>query len=175
MNKTRNEKKYESYLSGEMYARWMELSDKMGKKGNEAMTKEEHEEYIKLSKIRENLPKVKNLMDAQKELVELREAILDELSRVASLDKENKDIDKKNKQIGLDRIKLESEMQTLMQEKEDIYEQLKSKDLKQAERTALQNKLEQIGKSIDENNTKYTANEEKVEQAFKKRVSITDL
>ena len=187
MNKTRSEKKYELYVNGNMDAKYKELEAKLNEKPQEhPRTKQEYEkrqeeyakikeEYEKMSKIKANLPKVKNLIDAKTELLELREAIIDELSQRSVLDKENKEIEKQNKQIEIDREKIANELANLMAEEESITKALKADNLSDKERENLNKKLEQNKEKKAENDRKYLENQNAVVKPAKVRTVTTVL
>lgn len=145
------EKQYDEYTNGEKKKRLEMLKSKLE---NKSITKEEYEEYKKMLRIEKNLPKVKNLQDFQKQLIQTKNEIIAELNRREGIEKSIKDVEKENQ-------KLEKELEKINEQKQEIVKQLKNKNLSEKEKADLQNKLAEYNNKIQLNNAKFLENVEK--------------
>ena len=160
------ERDYEKYLaSNELDERIEYLQDLINGK---VALKEEYEEHKKLTAIKANLPKVKNILELRGKLEEERKEINQEIAR-------RELIGKCEKAIKL----LEDEMTKLEEEHSNIEKEMKANPEKKAE---LQTKLAENEKKRQENNVKFgntherlRQENEKTEQSKFKETSLEDL
>ena len=173
MEKTEKKRKwerdYEQYSSStELDERIQNLQDLINGK---TATKEEYAEHKKLTAVKSNLPKVKNILELREKLDLRRKAIRDEIARRESIEKYEK----------ATKV-LDNEMKRLQWEKDLLEEQLKNPNLKPEKRAEFETKLAENDKKRQENNMKFgdcheaiKAQNSQTEQSEFKNVSIEDL
>lgn len=163
------EREYEKYsTSTELDERLEYLQDLINGK---VATKEEYAEHKKLTAVKANLPKVKNILELRQKLEQQRKELKDEIARrelVGKYDKATKI--------------LEDEMKKLQEEKARLEQEIKDPKLKPEKKAELQTKLAENSKKIQDNNIKFGKCHEgmetennKIEQSKFKDVSLEEL
>ncbi len=136
------EREYEKYSSSaELEERIEYLTDLTN--GKVAM-KEEYAELKRLTAIKENLPKVKNILELRGKLQEQREEINAEIKRREY----NEKLDKATQ-------KLEDEMKKLEEEYDNLQSELKKPELEPEKKAELQAKLAENANKRQENNKNF--------------------
>lgn len=139
------EEEYEKYKNGEMNSEIEELKQKVDDK---TANKEEFNKYEKMSKVKNNLYKVDNIVEFKKILKEDLTKIQDELATREILSNANKE-----------KEKLESEMNSMLAKKDEINKELKDKDLTDEKRAELNKDLKGIDDKIGKNNENFMKNQ----------------
>lgn len=142
MKKKKWEVEYEKYAnSNELQERVEYLQDLINGK---VALKEEYEEYKKLSKLNENLPKVKNILELRETLNKQNEEIKKEIEKRNTLSKTNKAIQD-----------LEQEMEQLEKEHSELEDKMKDKNLSKEEKLKIQQQIKENANKRQENNVKF--------------------
>lgn len=144
------EEEYEKYKNGEMDNEIGELKAKLDDK---TATKEEYKKYDKMSKVKDNLYKVDNIIEFKKILKEDLTKIQDELGTREILNNSNKQ-----------KIKLEVEMNLMMSEKEKTTKDLKDPNLTDEKKQELDGKLKELNDKMAKNNEDYVKNQSTFEK-----------
>lgn len=145
------EEKYANIKSGELNTRINELQDKLDKK---TITREEYKELEKSKRIRENVPKIENILEYKAKLDMQLQELKDEESKRKALEESRKE-----------EKFLESELKGLKLRKDAIENKLRGKNISDAERTTLQAELGNIKDKISKNQEAFSKNWEKRESA----------
>lgn len=142
------EMNYNKLKNGELDIAIKKLEPKMDKK---SMTKEEYKEYNRLLKVKENMPKIANIIEYRERLTK----------QIAVLDKEIEAVERleffETNSEKIDRMfkRTNAQLNKLVSEKATIEKQLKNKNLSQEEKDELLAKKRNITEEIDANNEKY--------------------
>ncbi len=146
MNKWEN--KYEAYKNGGLD---MEIEELRKAYDESHMNKEEYNNLVKYERIRDNLPKVENLLEYRRELEKFLNSVDDELYRRERLTEITKEAEK-----------LDESMKKIEEEYSNVEAQLKDKNLSQKEREELNGKKLEILYRRDENNKNYAKGQEEL-------------
>ena len=155
------EDKYEKLKNGEFDARIDELKEK---KSNKTATREEYKEYEKLSKAKNNLGKVENVLEYREKLKEdlkdLKQEI--EIRRDAVL-------------ANLEYRELEEELAKITEEIIKTEKELKNPEIQEDRKNELLAKREELYGKRDENNSKYAKAQKALEGEFNREGELKDL
>lgn len=154
------EEKYEKLKNGDFDDRIDELKAKVGAK---TATREEFQEYEKLSKARGNVEKVKNVLEYRDKNKTLLEAVKEEIKLREEMKKANEET-----------IKLEVELAGIEQNIENITKALKDKSLTPERRTELEMEKTELESKIDNNNKKYVENQKLLQSGLNRDGKLKD-
>ena len=146
---------FEEYSNGKLDKELTYLEDKhnndsknkMDTKDKGAMTKAYMYQKKKLEKIKENLPKIQNLIEFKVKVTTMKEKIDSELNN-------RKKISKLTEEQG----KLDEENEKLLAKVDELKTKLKAKDISDDDRKTVQEELTKTNKKRTENNEKYGEN-----------------
>lgn len=146
---------FEEYSNGKLDKELTDLEDKhnndsknkMDTKDKGAMTKAYMSQKKKLEKIKENLPKIQNLIEFKVKVTTMKEKIDSELNN-------RKKISKLTEEQG----KLDEENEKLLAKVDELKTKLKAKDISDDDRKTVQEELTKTNKKRTENNEKYGEN-----------------
>ncbi|MBQ2916887.1 MAG: hypothetical protein IJE59_01720 [Clostridia bacterium] len=139
------EEKFEKLINGEFDDRIDELKQKVEEK---KANREEYSEYQKLSKSKENVKKVENIIEYRDKVNGQLEEVKKELQIIENLKKANEG----NKKLEEDMKKIESDL-------EKVNSELKNKKLDPKKIAELETKKAEILAKRDDNNKKYVENQ----------------
>lgn len=125
-----------------------DLKDLSLKIENKTIKKEEYDEYKRLCRIKENMHKIKNL-------IEFKEILNEEQREISEEIKNRKERENQEKSSDIELEELEKEQEKLNEEKSIIEKQLKNKELKEEEKTELSKKRIELIKKLEENSHNY--------------------
>lgn len=160
-NMSKWEDKYEKLRNGDFDDRIAELAEK---RENKSATREEYKEYEKLSKAKQNLGKIDNVL-------EYREKLKKELE-------ETKKEIKTRKEFGLinqESQKLEEELNKITNEIIETEKELKNPELNEDKKKELLKKREELYGKRDANNSKYAKNQNLLEDNINRKGELKDL
>ena len=162
------ERLYEEYSSSTILDEQIaELEEKLNHKPTK---KEDYDKHQKLTAIKSNLPKVKNILEKKEQLEAEISEIQAELEKRESIDEFGKECEQKEaekrkeliepfeerkQQLEQQKADLENEMTGLQAEYEDLQKQLKQPNLDDNQRKSINEKLDQNQAKRQENNKKF--------------------
>ncbi len=149
--------------------KWTNEPDDKSIKNSIREGKEQYERYKKMGRIKENLPKVKNLIQYRRGL----EKEIKEIDKEIKLRENLKSINQKQETLEKKNETLEKDLADLRNKYYDIELQLKKKDLSDDKRTELENKLPELQKKIDNNNIEFSKNEQEISKN-KQKITESD-
>lgn len=114
-------------------------------------TKEEYDEYQRLSRAKENLPKIENLFKYKEKLETFLDDVDEELAKRENLKAVNKEIEK-----------LDKKMSEIEKESMEIESNLKDPNLKEEKKEELKSKKDKLMAERDENNKNYSKKQEEL-------------
>ena len=149
--------------------KWTNEPDDKSIKNSIREGKEQYERYKKMGRIKENLPKVKNLIQYRRGL----EKEIKEIDKEIKLRENLKLINQKQETLEKKNETLEKDLADLRNKYYDIELQLKKKDLSDDKRTELENELPELQKKIDNNNIEFSKNEQEISKN-KQKITESD-
>lgn len=149
------EKIYEQLRNGEVDKELESIKEKMDKK---TATKEEYEKYKKMSRAKDNVRQIENVIEYKDKL----EQFLEDIDNEFEIREELKGLNKEQE-------KLEDDLNRLQKEYDDIQKELKSNSLKNEEKNELTEKLQKVRTSIDDNNRLFAENQKGFEKISSNR------
>lgn len=151
-NKRNWEKEYEKY--SDLTELETEISELNKKYENQTMTKEEFKQWEKSKALKENLPKVKNIIELREKLSAENKQIKEELESRKNLVMINKENEKlENELIALEAIRI------------DLEEKMKDKNLSEEQKNDLNKEYALNEAKISKNNELYGQTQEKLAQS----------
>ena len=149
------EVQFEEYSNGKLDEKMKELEDNHSneindKKDTQARgetTKNYMKQKKQLEKIKENLPKIKHLVEFKEKVTNIKDEIDTELKNRVQISK-----------LTEEQGKLDEENEKLMAKVEELQSKLKSKDISDNDRKSVKEELDKTNKRRAENNEKYGKN-----------------
>lgn len=154
------ERKYEQLKNGEFDEKIDELKKKVE---DRTASREELDEYEKLSKSKNNLKQVENVIEYRDSIKEKLKDIKNEITARESLVKANKDS-----------VKIEIEMKQIQKELEIVEKQLRDPQLDKEEKEKLTDRRTELISQRDKNNDKYMENQELLGKALNRDGKLKD-
>lgn len=140
--------KYNELKNGNLDQDIQQLKQKVEQK---SATREEYKEYNKLLKIKDNMPKIANILEYKGKISEDIAKIEKELETLKKSEYFNENSEKLSKASKAIDIK----MNMISEEKLNVQKQLKNTKLTKEQREELLNKSKELDKEMDDNNQKY--------------------
>ena len=148
------ETEYNDLKNGQLDEQIRKMSEKVDDK---TIKKEEYKEYNKLLKVKENLPKVENILEYRNILQKSLDEIKAELKKYEEYDKFQKQSDELEK-ISKENEELSEKLDKILARKQEIQTQLKSKDLSEEEEEKVNKFLDKLDDNDDVQNVWHNAN-----------------
>lgn len=152
--------KYNELKNGKLDVKLQDLKPKVEGK---IATKEEYKEYNKALKVKENMPKIANIIEYRDTLTKDIEKIEEGLKTLKELENGEENSRKIDK-IGMI---IESRMSKLLEAKESVQKQLKNTKLTDEQKKELLDKSKKIDKEIDANNEQYVKLQDVIDKKAK--------
>ncbi len=142
------EVKYNELKSGNLDQDIQQLKQKVEQK---SATREEYKEYNKLLKIKDNMPKIANILEYKGKISEEITKIEKELEALKKLEYINENSEKLNNTSKV----IDAKMNKISEEKLNIEKQLKNTKLTKEQREELLSKNKELDKEMANNNQQY--------------------